>query len=330
MPVKAMAMPYLSQVAMTLSSRTLPPAWAMYCTIVAHAASGLGDVLHAALVCPLDVVAEGEEGVRAQRHALQRVQPRALLLAAQDVGLLREELLPHAVGQHVVVVVADVDIYGIVAVGTADFLHPRQVQYLRVLAQVPDVGLIACQTGAVDAALLSGADADGLPVLDVADGIGLRVLQRDECNHQVAPRLGGEVLVLRGDVGEEVVAVQLDFVAPLLEGDAEDVFVLNGRGLVCRVYLDDVVRALALALQYLQGFRGVARGNDAVGHFAVDEGGRLRIAHVAQGNEVSFAMSVCSTDYPAKVAISFGLRNSYRRLAIVLSSACDSTIDDAR
>ena len=34
--------------------------------IVAHAASGLGDVLHAALVCPLDVVAEGEEGVRAQ------------------------------------------------------------------------------------------------------------------------------------------------------------------------------------------------------------------------------------------------------------------------
>ena len=31
--------------------------------IVAHAASGLGDVLHAALVCPLNVVAEGEEGV---------------------------------------------------------------------------------------------------------------------------------------------------------------------------------------------------------------------------------------------------------------------------
>ena len=126
-------------------------------------------------------------------------------------------------------------------------------------------------------------------VLDVADGVGLRVLQRDEGNHQVAPRLGGEVLVLRGYVGEEVVAVQPDFVASLLEGDAEDVFVLNGRGLVCRGYLDDVVRAFALALQYLQGFRGIARGNDAVGHFAVDEGGRLRIAHVAQGNEVAVA-----------------------------------------
>ena len=150
-------------------------------------------------------------------------------------------------------VVADVDVNGVVTVGTADFLHPRQIQYLRVLAQVPDVGLVACQAGAVDAALLSGADADGLPVLDVADGIGLRVFQRNEGNHQVTLGLGWKIFVLRGDVGEEVVAVQLDFVAPLLEGDAEDVFVLNGRGLVCRVYLDDVVRAFALGISRASG-----------------------------------------------------------------------------
>ncbi len=33
--------------------------------VVAHRAAGLGYVLHAALVGTLDVVAEGEEGVRA-------------------------------------------------------------------------------------------------------------------------------------------------------------------------------------------------------------------------------------------------------------------------
>ena len=135
--------------------------------VITHGAAGLGNVLHAALVCPLNVVAEGEESVRTQRHALQRVQPRALLLAAQDVGLLREELLPYTIGQDIVVVVADVDVDGIVTVGTADFFHPRQVEHLRTLAEIPDVGLVAGQTGVVNTALLSGFDTASLTVLPV-------------------------------------------------------------------------------------------------------------------------------------------------------------------
>ena len=133
--------------------------------VVTYRAAGLCDIGYTALVGAFDVVAEGEEGVRAQRYAGQCVQPGTFLFAGQHFRLLGEELLPYAVGQYVVVVVTDVYVDGVVTVGAADFLYPGQVQYLRVLAQVPDVGLVSCQTGTVDAALLAGSDADGLSVL---------------------------------------------------------------------------------------------------------------------------------------------------------------------
>ena len=46
-----------------------------------------------------------------------------------------------------------------------------------MLAQIPDVRLVAGQAGAVDAGLLAGAHADGLAVLGVADRVGLGVFQ---------------------------------------------------------------------------------------------------------------------------------------------------------
>ena len=66
-------------------------------------------------------------------------------------------------------VVADVDVDRVVAVCTADLLDPGQVHYFRMLAQVPDIRFVACQTGTVDTTLLAGTDTDGLSVLDVAD-----------------------------------------------------------------------------------------------------------------------------------------------------------------
>ena len=113
--------------------------------VVTYRAAGLCDIGYTALVGAFYVVAEGEEGVRAQRYAGQCVQPGTFLFAGQHFRLLGEELLPYAVGQYVVVVVTDVYVDGVVTVGAADFLYPGQVQYLRVLAQVPDVGLVSCQ-----------------------------------------------------------------------------------------------------------------------------------------------------------------------------------------
>lgn len=86
MPVNAMAMPYLFADSMTLSSRMEPPGSAMQATPDLRA---------------LNVVAEREERVGSDRHALHLRDPRLLLLARQRLGLLREHTLPLAFVQHV-------------------------------------------------------------------------------------------------------------------------------------------------------------------------------------------------------------------------------------
>ena len=161
--------------------------------------------------------------------------------------------------------------------------------HLRVLTEPPDVGLVACQTCAVDAALLSCSDADSLSVLHVADAVALCVFECDEGNDEVALCLGSEVLVGGGYVLEEHGVVQLHLVASLLEGDAEDLLALDGCRLVRGVNLDDVVGALAFLAQNLQGFLCVAGRNDAVAHFALDDESCRLVAGVAQGNEVAVA-----------------------------------------
>ena len=140
MPVNAIAMPYLLQVSITLSSRIEPPGCAMNSTPLLRARSMF--------------VAEREERVAADRNALERPEPRRLLLAGQRGRTLGEELLPCAVAQHVVALVADVDVDRVVAVRAADVRLERQVQHLLVLAEVPDVRLVARKARAVDAALL--------------------------------------------------------------------------------------------------------------------------------------------------------------------------------
>ena len=197
--------------------------------VVAYRAASLGDELHATLVGTLNVVAEGEEGIRAQSHLGVLGYPLFLFCQRQHLGLFGEELLPGTVAQHIVVLVLrDVHINGVVAVGTADALLEGQCKHLRMLAQPPDVGLVASQTGAMDAALLSGTNADGLSVLDVAYRVRLGVLQRDKCNNQVALGLGRERLVLGGDILKQGRVVQLAFVASLFEGPANALLGLDG------------------------------------------------------------------------------------------------------
>ena len=82
----------------------------------------------------LDIVAEGEEGVRAQSHLRVLCYPCFLLFHRQHFGLLLEELLPGAVAQHVVVVLGDIHVDGVVAVCTADIVHEGQIHHLRMLA----------------------------------------------------------------------------------------------------------------------------------------------------------------------------------------------------
>ena len=129
--------------------------------IVPDGTAGLGNVLNTGLPGPLHVVPEGEEGVGAHGDAGHLGDPIFLFLLCQHIGLHFEGVLPHAFGQHVVVLVGDIDVDGVIPVRAADVVYELQPQNLGVLTQPPDIRLVARQTGAVDAALLAGTYADG-------------------------------------------------------------------------------------------------------------------------------------------------------------------------
>ena len=252
--------------------------------VVANAAAGLCNVFHATLVGTLDVVAEGEEGIGTETYLRVLGNPRFLFLAGEGFGLCLEELLPGAVAENIIVVVGDIYIDGVVTVGTADIVDKGEVHHFRMLAEPPDVGFVTGQAGAVDTALLSGTDTDGLSVLHVADGVGLRIFQGDEGNHQVALGLGGEFLVGCGDILEESGIVETDFITALFEGDAITLFDFHGCGHVRGVHLNDVVSTLTLFSQDLQSLFGVVRGNDAVAHLPFNQGGRSGITSIGECN----------------------------------------------
>ena len=263
--------------------------------VVTDAAAGLCDILHAALVSTLDVVTEGEESVGAQAYVGVLGDPFLLLCTGENGWLLGEELLPCAVAQHVVVLFAEVDVDGVVAVGTTDARLERKAENLRALAQPPLIGFVTGETCAVDTALLTGTDADSLSVLDIADAVALCIFQCDEGNLQVADSLRSEVLVLRRNLFEEFRVVEIAVVAALLKGDAEDLLVLDRLGYIVRVDLDDAVSALALSLENLQGFGCVVGCDDAVADLTLDELGSSFVAGVAQCTEVTIGAHAVST-----------------------------------
>ena len=140
----------------------------------------------------------------------------------------------------------------------------------------------------MDAALLAGAHAYGHAVLYVADGVALGVLKRDEGNDQIYHSLFGQFLVVGDDVLQEGL-VDLEVVVALLEGDAEHVLGLLRSADVIFVDLDDVVLALLLGPEDLQGLVGVARGYDAVGDFVLKIGSGRCVADVGQSRPVAVA-----------------------------------------
>lgn len=85
-------------------------------------------------------------------------------LRGSALPVFGEELLPDTVGQNVFVVIADIYVDCIIAVGTTDLFDPGQVHYFRMLAEIPDVGFVSGQTGTMDTTLLTGTDTDSLSV----------------------------------------------------------------------------------------------------------------------------------------------------------------------
>ena len=213
-------------------------------------------------------------------------KPRLLFFCGQRLGTGLKGVLPNVLADDVLVFVRDVYVNGVVAVGTGDGVNEIEPEHLRMLAQMPDVRFVARKARAVNTRLLPRAHTDGLTVFCIADGVRLRVFERDERNHEVTLGAVGQVFVFRNNVLKRAF-VDLQRVAALLKGDAEHVLVLDGRRLVICIDLYNVVIALFLGFEDLQRLGLVAGGDDAVGHFMLNKLRRRHVANVGKRDPVA-------------------------------------------
>src|SRR5574344_1017728 len=123
--------------------------------VIANRTACLSNILYAAAMSAFNIVAKGEEGITAKGNVLQLCQPSLLFSTSQRLWLFGEEVFPNAIGQNVLVVIRNIYVDGVVAVGTTNAVLKGQCQYLRVLAQPPNVSLVASQTSAMYAGLLA-------------------------------------------------------------------------------------------------------------------------------------------------------------------------------
>ncbi len=266
----------------------------IYNEIIANGSAGLGNVRNAALVGALDVIAEREERIGAESHAGDGGKICLLLLNGERRGLSFEVLLPISVGANILFVLIDVTVDDVVAVGTANGIKERQIQNLVVLTQEPGIGLTAGKTCAMDSRLLTGADADGLTVISIANGIRLRVFKSDKSDDEIARGSLREFFVFGDDIRQQSV-VDLELVSSLLEGDAVDLLALDRVGLEARVDLNNIVCTLALGLEYLKCFIGIVGCDNAVRNLALEKRCGQGVAGVGKCDPISEGTHTVST-----------------------------------
>ena len=86
---------------------------------ITHGSTGLCDVFYTTLMSSLDIIGEGEECIASQSHILHFVKPCSLFLSGKYRGFYLEDTFLGTVSQHIHVLIAHVDINGIVTVGSA-------------------------------------------------------------------------------------------------------------------------------------------------------------------------------------------------------------------
>lgn len=130
-----------------------------------------GEVLHTALSSSVNVVREGEEGIRCTGNTLELLHERVPFLLAQRRRNFVEQALPLSALRRVSLehLASDEQVDGVGFVGSLGALLEGQGQDTRVMTQPPVVGLVTCQSSAVDSRLLSGAETDDGTVECVTD-----------------------------------------------------------------------------------------------------------------------------------------------------------------
>ena len=119
--------------------------------VIANRSAALGNIGNAALMCAFDVVTEGEESVRTECDARRRLEPLGFLFRQEYRRFLREDTLPLVRATELHAFIGQVDVDGIVAVGTAHIALEGKREDLRTLPQIPNISLVSRETRAMDA-----------------------------------------------------------------------------------------------------------------------------------------------------------------------------------
>ena len=112
--------------------------------------------------------------------------------------------------------------------------------------------------------LLTGADTDCLAVFHITYGIRLGILQGNKRYHQITLGGFGEILIPGRNISKQLLAIQLNLIAPLFKSNSEHVFMLNRNRFISRINLDYIISTFTLVSQYFERLIGIARSNHPV------------------------------------------------------------------
>ena len=139
--------------------------------VVTDRAAGLCYIGYAAALCSFDVIAKGEECVRANRNTGNRIKILSCFLFGKGLGTGGKVLLPISLCANVFLVLVYISVYNVISVGTGDCGKERKVKHLFVLTKMPGICLCSCKACAMNSRLLTCSDTDSLSLICVAYGI---------------------------------------------------------------------------------------------------------------------------------------------------------------
>ncbi|CDA78812.1 putative uncharacterized protein [Clostridium sp. CAG:242] len=164
-----------------------------------------------------------------------------------------------------------------------------------MLTQVPDISLVASQSGAVNSGLLTSTDTNCLTILNIAYRVGLGIFKSNEGNEQVDLCVFWQFFVLGNDIVEQLF-VDLQVVSSLFKGNTEYIFVFDFLWNIGRIDLDYIVAAFTFLLEDCQSFFGITWSDDAVGNFTFDDSCSAFITNIGQCDKVTVGgHSVCAS-----------------------------------
>ena len=164
-----------------------------------------------------------------------------------------------------------------------------------MLTQPPNIGFLSRKTRAVNTALLSCTDTNGLPIFDIAHRVRLRIFENNQCHHQISARCFGNIFIHRGTIFKQRIICKVDFIASLFKRHAIHLLAFYGFGTIILIHLEHAISAFTLFLQNGQSLGSKTWCNHTVTHFAFNQKRSGFIANVGKGNKITITRHTIST-----------------------------------